>query len=186
LSSPDQPPPQGAPPRNNSLDYHSARILLILAAYSETQNRPLDGLTKLAKLDFLIRYPTFLEQLTPKILRQELPVSLMPTQNEVAAVESRMIRYKYGPWDDRYYPILGILIGLGLVEPSSGKGRVALAVTEAGALIASHISADPSWQLVSQRAHFVTQSFNLTGNQLKNLIYTELPIVNATRHRRPI
>lgn len=176
----------GIPARSHDLDYHSARILLIVAAYNEIQKRPLDGLTKLAKLDFLVRYPIFLKELSERALSLELPVRLMPTTTELIAVENRMVRYKYGPWDDRYYPILGTLIGLGLTTSTAGKGRIALTVTDEGATIASDLSGEPSWELMSLRSKFVVEAFNLTGNQLKELIYKELPIVTATRHRHSI
>jgi hypothetical protein len=160
--------------------------LLLLASYNDVHKRPLDGLTKLAKLDFLVRYPKFLQDLTEKISQQNLPNELLPTSAERLAVESRMVRYKYGPWDDRYYPILGTLIGLGLVAPISGRGRIALTITKEGAEIAELLSTDASWRIVAARCRFTATVFNMTGNKLKELIYKELPAVTTTRHRRPI
>jgi len=48
------------------LAYHQARVLLLVAGVSRTKgnNGKLDGLTKLAKLDFLLRYPA----LAPEVL----------------------------------------------------------------------------------------------------------------------
>ncbi len=41
---------------------HLGRILVLLRAFSgRSGNYPVEGLTKLAKLDFLLRYPTYLE-----------------------------------------------------------------------------------------------------------------------------
>jgi hypothetical protein len=43
-------------------DLHAARILVLLQAFSEgNDGGPIEGITKLAKLDFLIRYPVMLE-----------------------------------------------------------------------------------------------------------------------------
>ena len=172
--------------RSSRLDYHSVRILILIASYNVAHKQPLDGLTKLAKLDFLVRYPMFLQQLTERISGQSLPDPIRPTDAERLGVESRMVRYKYGPWDDRYYPILGTLIGLGLVTPSSGKGRVALSVTAEGAAIAESLSRQAPWETVAGRCSFVAYTFDMTGSKLKDTIYRELPIVSSTRHRRPI
>lgn len=76
-------------------DYHLARLLLLLDAFTRKGGR-LDGLTKIAKLDFLLRYPVFLERI---LVKRGLawPSGLAPDANERLAVESRMVRYKYGP-----------------------------------------------------------------------------------------
>ena len=73
-------------------EYHLARLLLLIDAFSGADHQ-LDGLTKLAKLDFLLRYPIFLERL---LERRGLhwPEGAAPTLAERQAVESRMIRYK--------------------------------------------------------------------------------------------
>jgi hypothetical protein len=128
----------------------------------------------------------FLQQLTEKTSGQNLPDSIKPSDAERLGVESRMVRYKYGPWDDRYYPILGTLIGLGLVAPTSGKGRVALSVTTEGAAIAQSLSRQTPWVTMASRCGFVVDKFDMTGSKLKETIYKELPVVSSTRHRRPI
>jgi hypothetical protein len=134
-----------------------------------------DGLTKIAKLDFLLRYPTFLEQVAAT-RRLTVPREIAPSQAEQRAVESRMVRYKYGPWDDRYYPVLGRLIGSGLVDVLPGQGRLAVRVTEAGRTAASELRG-LGWEQTWQRARFLKQHFNRSGSVLKSLIYDELPEV---------
>ena len=82
------------------LDYHVARVLLLVAAFSGGASDSLDGLTKLAKLDFLLRYPVYLEK-TFDERGKPLAPSLRPTREERQALESAMIRYKYGPCGGR-------------------------------------------------------------------------------------
>lgn len=161
---------------------------MLLASYNATYQQPLEGLTKLAKLDFLVRYPSLLEELARKVTDQSLPESVKPTDSERLGVENRMVRYKYGPWDDRYYPILGMLLGLDLVVLASPapRSRLRLQVTEEGAAIAAGLSSQPSWMPVARRCEFVITTFDMTGNRLKELIYQELPVINSTRYRRPI
>lgn len=154
-------------------EYHIARLLILIHAFG-AQARGIDGLTKLAKLDFLLRYPAFLGRL----LRQldiDWPDEAEPTANEELAVESRMIRYKYGPWDDRYYSLLGQLVGMGLVTSVPGKGRIAMRLTERGTQIAVDLESQPEWRPVYARSRLLFEYFNTSGNRLKTLIYDLLP-----------
>jgi hypothetical protein len=42
---------------------HLGRLLLLMEAFGGRKgNQPIEGLTKLAKLDFLLRYPAYLER----------------------------------------------------------------------------------------------------------------------------
>ena len=84
---------------SNSL--HEARILLLINAFAgENGDGQIEGLTKLAKLDFLLRYPTYLERALVKKGRSTKAVDLKP--HEELSVESKMVRYRFGPWDHRY------------------------------------------------------------------------------------
>lgn len=76
-------------------EFHVARVLLLINAFSRGAAQRLEGLTKLAKLDFLLRYPVYLEQLLT-LRERPLPASLQPDANERLGLESAMIRYKYG------------------------------------------------------------------------------------------
>lgn len=164
LSSPQDP-----------FDYHVGRVLILVSAFSPTRRSKLDGLTKLAKLDFLLRYPVYLERLlddrgTP------LQVELRPDTAERLALESSMIRYKYGPWDDRYYPVIGRLVGLGLVEPMPGKGAVALQASDDGKALAETL-ATGGWNLIAGRAKALKQNLDVSGSKLQGLIYDSFPEV---------
>ena len=158
----------------DDMDYHLARLLILLREFGRPGTKGLDGLTKLAKLDFLLRYPTFTDRLLEE--RQAAwPLGSEPSYEETLAVESRMIRYKYGPWDNRYYPLIGRLVGYGLAEPIKGKGRTSLRLTDKGAELADRISASEEWQIVAARSSMLKKRFNLSGSALKNLIYDSLP-----------
>ncbi|MFF3869574.1 hypothetical protein [Micromonospora sp. NPDC001898] len=171
------------PSRNYGLDYHAARILLLVSAFGRSRRNGVDGLTKLAKLDFLLRYPAMLERLSLTETNEFPPAHLRASDDERLAVESRMIRYKYGPWDDRYYPILGILLGTGLVKSSGGKGRLRMSVTGDGKRVASQLAALSTWRLTAERCEFIAANFDTTGNRLKDLIYENLPDVVDRPHR---
>ncbi|MFG2049635.1 hypothetical protein ACGFIW_19670 [Micromonospora sp. NPDC048935] len=173
------------------LAYHQTRVLLLVTAVAaETgHQRRLDGLTKLAKLDFLLRYPalasTVLDSLEPADPRLHLAKE---DRYHPTAVEAPMTRYKYGPWDDRYYMIIGALVGRGLLRYAPGrKGSVALAPTPKGKRHAATIAATAPWSEIAERGQVIAQaSTGLTGNALKDLIYQRLADLMDRPHRQVI
>ena len=156
-----------------SMDYHVARVLLLVSAFSTGPKSKLDGLTKLAKLDFLLRYPTYLEQVMEG-RGKPLPHALLPTVEERRALESAMIRYKYGPWDDRYYPVVGRLIGTRLARHVPGRGAVTLQITETGRHAADALASGP-WATTAGRARHLKRNLDLSGSTLQRLIYASFP-----------
>lgn len=156
-------------------DYHIGRLVLLLQAVAG-RSRKLDGLTKLAKLDFLLRYPVFLERL---LQRDGIawPGALEPTAAERLAVESTMIRYRYGPWDHRYYPLIGVLLATELAERVPARGRIALRLTPKGMEVAAALAEDSTWEVVAGRARLLAKHYNKAGSALKRRIYAELPEV---------
>jgi hypothetical protein len=95
---------------------------------------------------------------------------------EPTDVEAPMTRYKYGPWDDRYYPVIGALVARGLLRYTRGRrGSVALAPTALGKRQAEQIAVEPLWQPVWDRCTAVAEaSGGMTGNALKTLAYNRL------------
>lgn len=163
----------------DNLAYHQARVLLLVTAVSATKGHAgkLDGLTKLAKLDFLLRYPALAPEVLDRLDTREPRLHL--DDEDVAAptdVEAPMIRYKYGPWDDRYYAVIGALIGRGLLRYTSArKGSVAVAPTAAGRRLAAQLAASDQWTEIADRGAAIAQaSAGMTGNALKDLIYQRL------------
>jgi hypothetical protein len=162
--------------------YHEARVLILICQLTDP-GQPLRGLTKLVKLDFLLRYPVMAERLLPEGV---VWPQTAPTADEREAVESRMIRYKYGPWDDRYYPILGALVGKQLATFARVDASMEVTATNTGRAVAAQLSDRQPWTIVSQRARFLREHFDLPGNQLKDLIYTRLPDVVGLPMGSPI
>lgn len=163
------------------LSYHEARLLILMHAF----DKGISGLTKLAKLDFLLRYPTILEVLMARDGRTLTPEAV-PTSAERLAVESPMIRYKYGPWDDLYYPLIGSLVGKGLVE-SERRGRaLKFRLTDQGVEVALQFTSEPEWAPLQARVSILRKHFDKSGNSLKERIYTELPDVVNRPYRATI
>lgn len=175
----------------DDLAYHQARILLLVDAVSKDPKhaRKLDGLTKLAKLDFLLRYPALASKVLDHLSESDPRLNL--THEEVTTpteVEAPMVRYKYGPWDDRYYAIIGALVGRGLLRYVKGrKGSVALATTKEGRRLAEEMSRARDWKAIGERSEAIAEaSSGMTGNALKDLIYQRLESLMDRPHRQVI
>jgi len=174
----------------DDLAYHQVRVLLLVTSVAEEpeHNRKLDGLTKLAKLDFFVRYPA----LATAVLDDLGPDDRMHLSNEdlldPTTVQDPMTRYKYGPWDDRYYPVIGALVARGLVKYGTGqRGSVSLLPTPAGKALAAEIAVDEVWRDVADRCAAVAEaSRGMSGNALKELIYERLAELMDRPHRQVI
>lgn len=173
------------------LAYHQARVLLLVTAVASAPGHQskLDGLTKLAKLDFLVRYPALASQVLEELQPADPRLHLTPANNaDPTDVEAPMTRYKYGPWDDKYYAVIGALVGRGLLAYRRGRqGSVALAPTPAGKRLTQDMITSSQWTPINDRCHAVAEaSAGLTGNALKERIYQRLATLMDRPHRQVI
>ena len=155
-----------------SLD-SEGRLLLLIATFS-AGNRVLEGRTKLAKLDFLLRYPHYLK----RALEIRKPGGEAGSDLESTLdIEGSMVRYRYGPWDPSYYALLGRLVGKGLVQQIPYTRGLGYKVTEAGRAAAHKLGSEPAWQVVRDRLDLLYKHFNLAGTSLMKFIYKHFPEV---------
>ncbi len=143
-------------------ELHAVRLLLLLRKCG-TRNR-VDGLTKLAKLDFLIRYPTFFSRLAAHLQNHVVAAT--------AGVESTMIRHHYGPWDKRYYKVLPFLESRRLITVSKRGASYFFELTENGKKIADAVAKRPEFADQMEQMRRVKELVGKkTGTALKKLFY---------------
>lgn len=111
-------------------ELHASRLLLLLKICGVSGR--VEGLTKLAKLDFFVRYPDFFERIA-----QHLGENV---ESATTSVESAMIRHHYGPWDKRYYQVLPFLEGRGLITIRKAGQAYVFELTDAGKQVAAVFS----------------------------------------------
>jgi hypothetical protein len=122
------------------------------------------GLTKLAKLDFFVRYPQFFDEACRHLKE--------PIGSVVSTVESSMVRFRYGPWDQRYYHVLPYLESTGLLEVRKEGNTFAFVLTPEGAKRAGALARHQAYSaLVSQMKHVKKVFGHRSGSSLKTLIY---------------
>lgn len=158
---------------------HEARLLLLLAGCSHRGDGSIGGFTKLAKLDFFLRYPVYFERVVKKLRRRPPVVPMQPHEHDT--VESKMIRFRYGPWDPRYRSWIGILTAKGLVAArAEGRASVHLTLTEKGKAVAETLAQSPEFADLAERANLVGQvAGQETGNRLKTLVYETVPEIGG-------
>ena len=155
-----------------------ARLLLLIAEFSRG-DEILEGRMKLAKLDFFLRYPRFLQRAMK--LRGASARSMAALENaetQAQDIESKMVRYRYGPWDPSYYALLGRLLGKNLVVPMPFSRGVGFRATDKGKQVANQLAETPVWSEVASRAKLLRRYLNLTGASLMRFVYENFPEVS--------
>jgi hypothetical protein len=166
-------------------DLHAARLLVLISAFSDDpQENQVEGLTKLAKLDFLLRYPVMLERALRAKGRSTRDVQVK--DHERLSVESEMVRYRFGPWDHRYREFLNILVGKGLVVVSVEGRKVVVGLTESGRSLVADLSARPEFQDYARRSSLLKRHFDVQATTLMRFIYETFPEVVSLRSNEKI
>lgn len=152
-----------------------ARLLLLISAFS-VENGLLEGRTKLAKLDFLLRYPRFLQKAL------EIRGGAKRAASQISApdtIEARMVKYRYGPWDPAYYALLGRLVGKRLIVGVPLARGTGYRVTEAGGKAASKLDEAAEWQELAERARLLKSRFDIQGSALTRFLYDHFPEIRS-------
>jgi hypothetical protein len=162
-------------------DLHEGRLVLLLKAFAgESGDEAVEGLTKLAKLDFLLRYPTYLERALAKRPGGK-PAKALVKDHERQSVESSMVRFKYGPWDHRYRRFLNLLVGKGLAKVTVDGRTINIGLTPRGIEAANQLAEDDANQDIVQRAAVLKRHFDLTATNLMKFIYETFPEIGTLR-----
>jgi len=153
---------------------HEARLLLLLRSESCRRGCEIDGITKLAKMDFLLRYPVYLERVLQRTRKKPPAVEMQPYERDT--VESRMIRFRYGPWDPRYRRWIGILVAKGLAGTRVEGRTVYVRLTDRGSAAASQLAGAKDLQDFGLRCDVISKCVGgMSGSRLKDLIYEVVP-----------
>lgn len=159
---------------------HMARLLLLLAAHAGMKKRPMEGLTKLAKLDFLLRYPTCLERALTAVGKSHDAASVQDFER--TTIESKMIRFRYGPWDHRYRRWVALLAARELVIVSVIGRTVHIWPTDKGLEVAAALADSATLEDVASRATIVAKRFGgMSGSKLMDFVLATFPELSEMR-----
>lgn len=159
---------------------HMARLLVLISAFAgQDGDKKINGITKLAKLDFLLRYPVFLERALQARQVPSQGVEIAP--HERKSVESKMVRYRFGPWDFRYRRLLNQLIAKGLVRVNIEGRTIQIGLTPNGIQMANELSSKSAFSDVVRRARILKREFDLSATNLMKFIYQTFPEIVSLR-----
>lgn len=166
-------------------DLHLARLLILLGAFAGRDGtNHVRGLTKLAKLDFLLRYPTMLER---ALIEKRQPASGLRLEvHERASVESRMVRYRFGPWDPRYRQFLNTLVARGLAHVATEGNTISIGLTKPGLALSQSLAESEVFATLARRARLIRAHFDITATNLVRFIYQTFPEVLSLRMNEKI
>src|SRR6266567_4474935 len=158
-----------------------ARLLLLIDAFSGGRGL-LQGRTKLAKLDFLLRYPAFFHR-AMKV--RNVPVD--PPVTSEQTIDQRMVRFRYGPWDPAYCALLGSVLGRGLIETVPTSRYVGFRTTTLGPGLSRALGETAPWAPIVERAALLKRAFPTQGGAfLKDFVYRNFPEVTQTAWGAPL
>lgn len=150
------------------IEFHAGRIIILIGIcgvkHKLSNEISLSGLTKFAKLDFFIRYPHHFRT-AAKHLGFEVDSGFNIN-------ESKMIRFHYGPWDDRYNQVLPYLMARGLLRmEKEGIGYI-LTLPKQGVELFNSLKNMKEYNTIIIKTKAVKKVMgSKTGSFLKNLIY---------------
>lgn len=155
-------------------EFHLGRLLLLLRAVAgRSKTRPVEGIMKLVKMDFLLRYPNALARVLVALAITEEAV--VPDY-ELRNIEARMIRFRYGPWDERYRRWIGLLVAKGLAATQLHGRTVQVALTQAGLVTAQALADLEEFQPIDRRAHSVFRAVGeMSATRITKFIYETFP-----------
>ncbi len=150
------------------IEFHASRLLLLIQLCGskdlKSKSTKIEGLTKLAKLDFFVRYPAFFNKVAAHLQ------SLDSVESD--EIDSKMVRFHYGPWDKRYYQVIPYLEAKGLIKVEKKGSAYNFILTSIGRDIADKLIENENFKEVSERMKTVKKLLgSKTGNYLKELIY---------------
>lgn len=150
------------------IELHATRILLLISTCGiknrNSKIHSIEGLTKLAKLDFFVRYPSFFNRLSA-----HLQSSKRVTSDNV---ESKMIRFHYGPWDKRYYQVLPYLEARGVLTIDKLGSQYVFSLTSLGEDISKILESKAEFKDTVDKMKTVGSVLrSFSGNKLKTLVY---------------
>jgi len=164
--------PAGKPIKSEDFtEFHECRLLLLLRHAGQKRRTDgtyrLKGMTKLAKIDFFIRYPQFFGEFA---LAEGIDCG---DELEPTVAEPKMIRYRYGPWDKRYNHVLPRLEAKGLIQVMPSGNSYEIILTPTGVGVVDELEEIPELGDLTQRVQFVGSKLKpYTGSKLKDRIYS--------------
>lgn len=162
----------------NDLNTQLARLMiLIYHLCGETDKRKIDGINKLAKLDFLLKSPKFLQR---GLLKQNSKSIISVTNEESKSIDAKTNAFRYLPWDENYRRLLNVLIARGLVRISFEKDDYFIHITTKGVELVETMKNDKYLKEFFNRSKVINTNFGLYSERyLDNFFEKNFPEIGS-------
>jgi hypothetical protein len=156
-------------------DFHAGRLLILLrSASGKRHTKVVEGIMKLAKMDFLLRYPNCLERIIRDTGGDVAAAKVQPFERNT--IESTMIRFRYGPWDGRYRRWIGILVAKGLIITFVKGKTVNVGLTSRGQEVAADMEKLPDFEDMRIRSQLIYKAVgDMSATRLRDFVYSKFP-----------
>lgn len=157
------------------------RMLMLLNTFSgKKKTGKIEGIIKLAILDFLIRYPValdrVLEQEEIKGNKKAASKRLVLQSYEWNSIEAKMMKFNFAPWDFKYRKTISILKAKKLVEIDVNSKKVVLGITDKGIKLSNSINEINSYKYLLIRCRILKTIFgSWSQKKLIDTIYFTFP-----------
>jgi hypothetical protein len=113
----------------NSDELHCVRLLILIYTLTGKKDGTTIYITKLAKLDFILRYPVVLDKAL-SLLNIIKKSSINEAQRN--SIESEMLAFSYSPWSSNFRRLLVLLSSRNLIVWRTSGRQIELSSTEVG------------------------------------------------------
>lgn len=162
---------------DENVELNIIRILILIDKMAgRNHKQTIDGINKLVKLDFLLRYPVALERALTKLKEdQDIPkINIQVYERE--SVEANLMHFNYGPWDSRYRRFLTILEAKSLIAYIISGKTVKVSITHTGHKTVEDISSFSEFHNYVVRSGLIKRHFgSYSSKKLINLFYDVFP-----------
>lgn len=161
-----------------------ARVLFLISAFSAKPDAEgIVGWAKLFRLDFLVRYPDVMISVLKNRKISQRRLSAVDISGDI---ESRMIMYRWGPWDPMHYQYTASLYAGGLIDATREHRGMVFNATSLGNEITQSLARHDDWYVLNHRAQLARDYLDLSARRLTELIIEANPNVAQVKMREEI
>lgn len=170
---------------DNTLDI--TRLLILINVFTnKNKTAGIEGITKLAIFEFLLKYPYALQKIVefeqrqkPKSAKQ---VNVKLEEYEKESIEAHMMALNFAPWNYKYRNEISVLSAKKLISLSIVKNKVDVCITDEGINVVNDLLKCRFYKDIEIRSKIIKLSFKSYGTStLINKIYQVFPDILDSR-----
>jgi hypothetical protein len=157
------------------------RMLILLDTFAgRKKNGKVQGITKLAILDFLLKYPAALDKVLEKQEREGNKAinkkRVILQSYEINSIDARMMKFNFAPWDLKYRRIVSILKAKDLIQIDIEGKKIVLGISNKGIDISRKLSDFNNYEYMAVRSRIIKTVFgNWSQRKLIDMMYLTFP-----------